>query len=339
MRHLVATACILLVTCSASMAADRKAFNDRLDGAAAPGPAGSNGVTIVPKTAPPRDPGPLGAKPADLSSGIPAFDVLADKPIDIPSQAETADLLAPRNLPLPPERPPKKEVLYRSTEEVCDTLSEAAQSNDIPVPFFIRLLFQESKFKPDAVSHVGAQGIAQFMPDTAERMGLDNPFDPLEAIPAAAKLLRNLLDRFGNLGLAAAAYNAGPARIQNWIAKKTALPRETKGYVKTITGVPAENWKGGRQVAAVKKLPERAPCKDIVVASAESDAPPLPDPAPTRRSADTVDKPATRAKTRVAARKAAHAKVAAHHKAASHKTAALAARSRHRTASKRVASR
>ena len=88
-----------------------------------------------------------------------------------------------------------------------------AESNELPVPFFIRLLFQESGFKPDVVSGAGAQGIAQFMPETAATVGLDNPFDPMQAIAASARLLRNLVRQFGNLGLAAAAYNAGPRRI------------------------------------------------------------------------------------------------------------------------------
>ena len=78
------------------------------------------------------------------------------------------------------------------------------------------------------------------MPETAADVGLDNPFDPLQAIPASARLLRNLFQQFGNLGLAAAAYNAGPKRIQDWLAKKGKLPQETQGYVKIITGRPAE---------------------------------------------------------------------------------------------------
>ena len=131
---------------------------------------------------------------------------------------------------------------HRVWDEVCDALTKAAERNDLPVPFFIRLLFQESEFKPDMVSSAGAQGVAQFMPETAADVGLDNPFDPLQAIPASARLLRRLFHRFGNLGLAAAAYNAGPKRIEAWQTKKGTLPQETQGYVKTITGRPAEQW-------------------------------------------------------------------------------------------------
>ena len=200
----------------------------------------------------------------------------------------------------------------------------------MPAPFFIRLLFQESGFDPGSVSHAGAQGIAQFMPETAASVGLKNPFDPLQAIPAAARLLRDLVDKFGNLGLAAAAYNAGPGRIHNWLAHKSSLPNETKGYVKIITGVPAEHWKGATQVATATKLPTHAPCQDVVVASAEPELP-VSAPAPVRQPADdskAVDsKPAARAKTRTAARKA-HAKVAtakAEPKPAAHKAVQTAA--------------
>ena len=64
----------------------------------------------------------------------------------------------------------------------------------------------------------------------------------MKALPASAKFLRKLRDDFGNLGLAAAAYNAGPGRIQKWLAKESELPRETRDYVRIITGTKAEDW-------------------------------------------------------------------------------------------------
>ena len=112
------------------------------------------------------------------------------------------------------------------------------------------------------ISSAGALGIAQFMPETAADRGLDNPFDPLQAIPASAKFLRDLAQRFGNLGLAAAAYNAGPRRIADWLANKSKLPHETHNYVKTITGKPAENWTGAQAGSPALKLPKRAPCQE-----------------------------------------------------------------------------
>lgn len=187
----------------------------------------------------------------------------------------------PEGIPLPPIPKP---VVHRSEDEVCGTLTEAAQRNNLPAPFFIRLLFQESRFKPGAVSPVGAQGVAQFMPQTAELVGLDNPFDPLQAIPASARLLRDLVRQFGNLGLAAAAYNAGPKRVADWLAAKGKLPDETQGYVKTITGKPVENWSAASATHPPQKLPRQAPCQEAagLLAWNGPDALPLPPPSPLR---------------------------------------------------------
>ena len=99
-----------------------------------------------------------------------------------------------------------------STDSICSALAAAAAQNDLPTDFFARLIWQESRFNPEAVSRAGAQGVAQFMPSTANWRGLSNPFDPVEAIAQSAKLLRDLRREFGNLGLAAAAYNAAQCR-------------------------------------------------------------------------------------------------------------------------------
>ena len=83
--------------------------------------------------------------------------------------------------------------------------------------FLHKLIRQESGFDRTAISPAGAQGIAQFMPATAATRGLDDPFDPKKAIPEAAHYLSDLRKQFGNLGLAAAAYNAGPDRLRRWL--------------------------------------------------------------------------------------------------------------------------
>jgi hypothetical protein len=131
-------------------------------------------------------------------------------------------------------------------DAVCNALAAAAQENDLPIDFFTRLIWQESRFDPTAVSRAGAQGVAQFMPDTATRRGLSDPFDPLEAIPKSAKLLRDLRREFGNLGLAAAAYNAGSGRVHDWLAGRRELPGETSAYVRIVTGRSPEQWAGGK---------------------------------------------------------------------------------------------
>jgi len=188
----------------------------------------------------------------------------------------------------PPGTPPsvRKRVVYRSKGEICDTLAKAAHANNLPLPFFIRLLFRESRFDAASLSHAGAQGIAQFMPETAHDVGLANPFDPLQAIPAAAQLLRGFIDRFGNLGLAAAAYNAGPARIDRWLKQRTRLTAETRGYVKIVTGKPANVWKSGKAMHSDTKLPEKVPCKPVAAPTAVAMAasvPLPPEPAPALR--------------------------------------------------------
>jgi len=116
--------------------------------------------------------------------------------------------------------------------------------NDLPIDFFTRLIWQESHFNSNAVSDAGAQGIAQFMPATAVGRGLADPFDPLTALEAAGKFLRQLRMQFGNLGLAAAAYNAGPGRVEAWLARRAPLPRQTQYYVAAITKIRAEQWIG-----------------------------------------------------------------------------------------------
>ena len=67
-----------------------------------------------------------------------------------------------------------------SLNDLCNALYTSAQDNDLPVPFFANLIWQESRLRDDAVSRKGALGIAQFMPETAAETGLDNPFDPLK---------------------------------------------------------------------------------------------------------------------------------------------------------------
>src|SRR5258706_9903367 len=129
-----------------------------------------------------------------------------------------------------------------SVVRICDVLAAAAAENDLPVDFFARLIWQESRFDPRAVSRAGAQGVAQFMPATANERGLADPFDPIEAIAHSAKLLRDLRRELGNLGLAAAAYNAGPRRVRDWLAGPRGPPRGTDAYVRIVTGASPEQW-------------------------------------------------------------------------------------------------
>jgi len=93
----------------------------------------------------------------------------------------------------------------------------------------------ESGFNPFAVSPAGASGIAQFMPGTAAAYGLEDPFDPGQAIDAQARLMSDLLEQFGQIPLALAAYNAGPAPVSA-CACVPPYP-ETQAYVTRILGL------------------------------------------------------------------------------------------------------
>ena len=141
---------------------------------------------------------------------------------------------------------PEKPAPAGSQTSMCLMLESAARANDLPVDFFVRVIWQESRFQSDAVgppTRSGrAQGIAQFMPGTADERGLLDPFNPIQALPKAAEFLSELRGQFGNLGLAAAAYNAGPRRVRDWLSGSGAMPAETRNYVLAITGRSVDNW-------------------------------------------------------------------------------------------------
>lgn len=160
-----------------------------------------------------------------------------------------------------------------SREGMCGTVALVAQAYDLPVPFFANLIWSESSFETGSVSRAGAQGIAQFMPRTAAMFGLDNPFEPIHALNVAGKFLYDLRQQFGNLGLAAAAYNAGPGRVSAWTSRRGSLPRETRRYVLKITGRPAEHWlqKDAKLDPEFALMPAKAPCTEVAEAVEEQE--------------------------------------------------------------------
>jgi Transglycosylase SLT domain/SPOR domain len=154
-------------------------------------------------------------------------------------------------------------------EAMCLMIESAARANDLPLEFFARVIWQESRFQSDAVGPLTrngqrAQGIAQFMPGTASERRLLDPFDPVQALPKSAEFLSELRNQFGNLGLAAAAYNAGPRRVQEWLAGSGAMPQETRNYVSAITGSSVDDW---ARAGITAKMPDRAPhssCRELM---------------------------------------------------------------------------
>ncbi|HMM91442.1 lytic transglycosylase domain-containing protein [Bradyrhizobium sp.] len=153
---------------------------------------------------------------------------------------------------------------------MCLMIESAARESSLPLEFFARVIWQESRFQPGAVGPVTrsgarAQGIAQFMPGTANERGLLDPFNPVQALPKSAEFLAELRAQFGNLGLAAAAYNAGPRRVQEWLAGTGPMPQETRNYVAAITGSTVEDWAKAGKGGKAPEPRRTASCRELMV--------------------------------------------------------------------------
>jgi len=214
-------------------------------------------------SAPPAPAAPGGtATPPPAATDTPAADTPpAEGPpaADAPPAPGAPSAEAPPAAPAPPP-PPKRAGDADLRESVCLMIESAARAHNLPLEFFARVIWQESRFQPNVVgprtrSGDRAQGIAQFMPRTAAERGLFDPFDPVQALPKSAEFLRELANQFGNLGLAAAAYNAGPGRVREFLSARRPLPAETRNYVLAITGIPVDEWaaSGKREPAPVAK--------------------------------------------------------------------------------------
>ena len=127
--------------------------------------------------------------------------------------------------------------------DVCRTIERAAAREGLDKNFLARLIWKESRFEPSALSHAGAEGIAQFIPSTAAIVGLHDPYNPAEAIEVSAAYLRRLRDFYGSIGLAAVAYNGGEGRADRFMRDGGTLPYETQDYVEAITGFNAWRWR------------------------------------------------------------------------------------------------
>jgi soluble lytic murein transglycosylase-like protein len=112
------------------------------------------------------------------------------------------------------------------------SIDRAANAAGIEPALLTAVVWTESGFQPDAVSHAGAIGLAQLMPGTAELLGVD-PYDPEQNLAGGARFLRSMIDRFGRVDLALAAYNAGPARVAELHDGGPGVP-VSHGYVTTV---------------------------------------------------------------------------------------------------------
>lgn len=193
-------------------------------------------------------PAPAVEAPKPSAEAPPA--AAAEKPADPPKAADAAPVSDTR-------------------EAMCLMIESAAKAQDLPLEFFARVIWQESRFQSDAVGPVTrngerAQGIAQFMPGTASERRLLDPFDPVQALPKSAEFLNELRGQFGNLGLAAAAYNAGPRRVQDWLDGKGSMPYETRNYVSAITGSTIDDWQAAGRNGKMPERPPAASCRDLM---------------------------------------------------------------------------
>jgi soluble lytic murein transglycosylase-like protein len=277
---------------------------DRTDAAAAPAKAAL--LVELPATAPTVPWGPNAAPVSTAASFVyaknhpatplPALAFAAMASTEPMNADEFGPTYTLADAPFDP-RPGQLRLLSRGG--LCSAIVSVALANDLPIPFFANLIWQESSFQSKTISSAGALGIAQFIPETAVEHGLMNPFEPIQALFASGKLLRKLHRQFGNLGLAAAAYNAGPGRIYDWMGARRGLPRETRAYVARITGHRADQWLSHQFVREAEAIlmPARAPCPEVTEAVNEqvhfvrvanlmselvaATAPPPPDRTPT----------------------------------------------------------
>jgi len=201
-------------------------------------------------------PGAGSAVPTDAATAAPAGDAVA------------LAMLAPRPRSVEPGADPGQRctddgafciTLANYVPDVCRTIEAVALANALDPNFLARLIWKESLFDAGAASPKGAQGIAQFIPATAKRRGLKDAFNPAEALAASASYLAELTEAYGNIGLAAAAYNGGEGRVDGFVAKAGGLADETRAYVQAITGQSAETWRDAPPAAA----PDLALAKDL----------------------------------------------------------------------------
>jgi hypothetical protein len=142
--------------------------------------------------------------------------------------------------------------------DTCNAIAVFSDRHGLDRGFFARLIWQESRFDPNALSPANARGIAQFIPSTASLRGLADPYNPADALEHSAQYLAEMAGKYGSLGLAAIGYNGGERRATRFLEGK-GLARETVNYVPIITGLSAEDWRDNPDAAPDLRLSKTEP--------------------------------------------------------------------------------
>lgn len=130
-------------------------------------------------------------------------------------------------------------VTQTTSDTIAAHVAEAAERFSIPEHWIRAVMQAESAGDRSAISSAGAVGLMQVMPDTWTELRLrygfgSDPFAPRENILAGTAYLREMLDRYGNIGAMLAAYNAGPARYDEYVSTGRDLPAETRAYIAAL---------------------------------------------------------------------------------------------------------
>lgn len=184
-------------------------------------------------------PAPSSAPPFAQANAAPQAKALTPVPteylldgMDVNALSPHAALLAlPRMVP-PPLALALREGRITAPAQWEALIAEAAHTHGLPPALIAAVIKTESDFRPDTVSHKGAQGLMQLMPATQHYLGVTDPFDPRANVLAGCAYLRLQWERFGNLELALAAYNAGPQNV----IKYNGIPpfAETQNFVRRV---------------------------------------------------------------------------------------------------------
>lgn len=161
-------------------------------------------------------------------------------------QKATASMTPPEMQNIFDMQIPNNEEMYQqmgghltAPEELEQYFQQAAAETGVDIRVLKAIAKQESNFNPRVRSKAGAMGVMQLMPGTAKELGVSNPFDPQQNILGGARYFKKMLNQFGNIDLALAAYNAGPGNVR----KYGGIPpfRETQTYVRKIRNGYAVN--------------------------------------------------------------------------------------------------